>query len=106
MVIQISNKNTKLITFPVFESKNQIQFFENKKNKELITQITEELKHYNFKAKKDETLLLKIKNNKILLIGINENPNLENIRQTYSKIFTTLKLIQEKEATIEIPFQK
>lgn len=103
MTIQISNKKTKLIVIPVFETKNKIEFFENNNNK---SKINSELKHYNFKAKKDETLLLKIDNQKILLIGIEKNPNLENIRQTYSKIFSTLNIIKEKEANIEIPFQK
>ncbi len=84
-------------------SKDGTAFFDKSKNKELKEKIKSELKAYNFEGKKEETLFLKIGNNKVLLIGINKAYSLEDLRRSYSVVYKMLKARKEKEATIEVP---
>jgi len=91
--------NKGVVIIPVFEEKEKANFFNNK-NKE---KIKEELKSYNFHGKKEDTLLLKVDDQKVLLIGVKKNYTLEDLRRSYAVVYKTLKSRKEKEATVEVP---
>lgn len=101
--IIISEEIKNLLIIPVYTENKKINFFETNKNKEIKLQILETLKIYNFEAKKEETLYFNINKQKILLIGINKNYTLEELRRAYSVVFKMVKVKQEFDVTIEIP---
>ena len=104
MVTIIINQEIKtLLVIPLYNENKKVNFFDTNKNKELKNQILETLKIYNFEAKKEETMYFNINKQKILLVGINKNYTLEELRRAFSIVFKTLKLKQELNTTIEIP---
>ncbi len=99
------NSNKGVLVLPVYSEKGKLCFFDDKKNKEVKEKAKSEAKSYNFEGKKEEPLFFKIGNEKILLIGLKERYEAEDLRRSYSVVCRTLKLKKESIATIEVPLE-
>lgn len=103
MKLKINSTINETIVIPVYEKGQKPVFFTTNKNTQLKKDIKEHLKIFNFQGKKNETLFFNIGTQKILLIGINKEYTIEDLRKTYSQIFKILKTKKEDKATLEIP---
>lgn len=107
MTIKIDSKNKEVLVIPLYEKDNKIVFFNIKNNEKIKEQIIKKLKQYpSFKAKKNQSLFLEINSQKILLIGLVEKFDLENLREAYSIVFKIISSMEEKECLVEIPDNK
>ena len=95
---QISNKKLDVVVVPVFLKNKKINFFNNYKNSDLLNEI----KKFNFKGEKLETLFLNSKNQKYFLIGFDEKFLNSDLRNFYSFCFNFLKEKYEK-ISFEVP---
>ncbi|HME87174.1 MAG TPA: M17 family peptidase N-terminal domain-containing protein, partial [Candidatus Nanoarchaeia archaeon] len=103
MKIDIGFKKGVLVV-PVHGEKDKISFFDAKKNKDLKEKIKHEVKSYPaFSGKKEEAVFMKLDSQKVLLIGVNKDYSLEDLRRSYSVVFKTLKARKETTATLEVP---
>lgn len=103
MKIKIGSKDLGIIVIPCFQSSRGIDFFDKEKRKDIKEKSKEEANFYNFEAKKEETILLKVGNQKVFLVGLLENYNLEDVRRAYSIAFRKILSTKENSVLFEVP---
>ncbi len=101
MKIDIGRKKG-VYVIPVYGEKDKVHFFDSKNN-DLKDKIKKELENFHYDGKKETTLFFKVGSDKVLLVGINKEYTLEDIRRAYSVVFKTLKTRKEENSVIEVP---
>ena len=99
MAIKIDSKKREVVVIPTYCEKDKVKFFDKKKR----TEIEKEIRDFKFKSDDREILYTKVNKQKIILLGIKKDYNLENIRNNYSVLFSFLKSKKINEVLINIP---
>lgn len=107
MKFNISSEVLGILVIPCFKSENgDVVFFASEKKIDLKKKILDKLTIFNFNATQEEILFFEVELQKILLVGIKERYDFEDLRKAYSSVFSYLKKTKEFKASFELPFSK